>query len=110
MLLSMHQLRHSVQVARTMLETLHVVPAAAHSSMSAACAQELAPIDPVKAMPDRLVRQFQEDGAVVLRDIFDKSWVEAMRAAAEANMADPGPLCDEHAQAQGTPGRFHDDQ
>jgi len=37
-------------------------------------------------------------------------WVEALREGAEANLANPGPLCDEHAAAQGTGGRFHDDQ
>lgn len=100
------QLRHR-SVARTVLETRLFTPVAAYSTVGA---QELVPIDPLEAMPDRLVRQFQEDGAVVLRDVFDTPWVEAMRAAAEDNMADPGPLCDEHAQAQGTAGRFHDDQ
>jgi hypothetical protein len=47
---------------------------------------------------------------VVLRDVFSPEWVEAMRETAEANMSAPGPLCDEHAEAQGTAGRFHDDQ
>jgi|EP01043_Picozoa_sp_COSAG02_P012776 hypothetical protein len=108
-MLRLYQLRRR-GVARTVLETRLFTPVAAYSTACATSAQELVPIDPLKAMPDRLVRQFQEDGAVVLRGVFDTSWVEAMRAAAEDNMADPGPLCDEHAQAQGTAGRFHDDQ
>ncbi|EOD36595.1 hypothetical protein EMIHUDRAFT_110081 [Emiliania huxleyi CCMP1516] len=56
----------------------------------------------------------KEDGAIVLRGTF-APWVEAMREGAEANLSDPGPplcgpLCDEHAAAAGTGGRFHDDQ
>ena len=70
----------------------------------------LTPIDAVAAMPDEAVRRFQEEGAVMLKSVFSSSWVEVLREAAEANMADPGPLCDEHAAAQGTAGRFHDDQ
>mmetsp|Transcript_5081 Transcript_5081/g.16649 ORF Transcript_5081/g.16649 Transcript_5081/m.16649 type:complete len:329 (+) Transcript_5081:27-1013(+) len=56
------------------------------------------------------VERFRKEGAVVVRNVFDEDWIEALRTAAEANMADPGPLCDEHAAAAGTGGRFHDDQ
>jgi hypothetical protein len=97
----------------------HLPKASIHNAAAAAAAtppplgnaaQQLEPIDPVAAMPDELVDQFQQDGAVVLRDVFSPEWVEAMRETAEANMSAPGPLCDEHAEAQGTAGRFHDDQ
>ena len=56
------------------------------------------------------VAAFAADGAIVLRNVLPSAWVDALRAAAEANLASPGPLCDEHAAAQGTGGRFHDDQ
>ena len=56
------------------------------------------------------IARFSEDGAIVLRQVLPQVWVEALREMAEANLANPGPLCDEHAQAQGTGGRFHDDQ
>lgn len=56
------------------------------------------------------VAAFAEDGVVCLRGLVGAQWVERLRAAAAANMDHPGPLCDEHAAASGTAGRFHDDQ
>lgn len=60
--------------------------------------------------PTELVKSFMEDGACVVRGAFDSKVVESLRAATERNLATPGPLCDEHADAQGRTGRFHDDQ
>ena len=93
---------------RTLATAPHVVDGA--PALYSEHQEKLERIDPVAAMPDELVHQFQKDGAVVLRKVFSSSWVEIMREAAEANMAAPGPLCDEHAEVQGTAGRFHDDQ
>lgn len=73
-------------------------------------APALAPVDASKVMTDADVAAFARDGAIVLRGVFGAGWVEALRAAAEDNMASPGPLCDEHASAAGVQGRFHDDQ
>jgi len=67
-------------------------------------------IDVKAAIDDDAVAQFSADGAIVLRNVVSEPWVEALRAMAERNLVDPGPLCDEHASAQGTGGRFHDDQ
>lgn len=55
------------------------------------------------------VRQFEADGATVLRGLFSQDWVDSLRESAEENMRHPGPLCDEHVKP-GEPGRFHDDQ
>ncbi|KAL3687623.1 hypothetical protein R1sor_013932 [Riccia sorocarpa] len=55
------------------------------------------------------VKQFEEDGAAVVRGFFSSDLIEQLREAAEENMKDPGPLCDEHVES-GKPGRFHDDQ
>lgn len=72
---------------------------------------DLPPVDAERIVTPDVAQAFAADGAVVLRGAFAQGgWVEALRAAAEDNMANPGPLCDEHAQAQGAPGRFHDDQ
>jgi len=60
-------------------------------------------------LTDADISRFNQDGAIVLRGTF-APWVEAMREGAEANLSEPGPLCDEHAAAAGTGGRFHDDQ
>ena len=67
-------------------------------------------IDAASVVDDATAAAFQRDGAVKLEALASPRWVEALRAAAEKNLADPGPLCDEHAQAAGTGGRFHDDQ
>lgn len=66
-------------------------------------------VDPAAVLTDADVERFSKDGAIVLRGVF-QPWVEHLRAGAELNLANPGPLCDEHAAAQGTSGRFHDDQ
>jgi len=70
----------------------------------------LTPVDVSSCLTDADIAKFREDGAVVLRGVFPPEWVDELRAAAEDNMANPGPLCDEHASAQGVSGRFHDDQ
>ena len=67
-------------------------------------------IDAASVVDDATAAAFRRDGAVKLEALASPRWVEALRAAAEKNLADPGPLCDEHAQAAGTGGRFHDDQ
>ena len=61
-------------------------------------------------LDDAAVAAFARDGAACLRGLVPPEWVAALREGAEANLAKPGPLCDEHAAAQGTSGRFHDDQ
>ena len=67
-------------------------------------------VDAASALSEADAKRFAEDGAIVLRQVCAPEWVELMRAAAEVNLSNPGPLCDEHAEAQGTKGRFHDDQ
>lgn len=51
------------------------------------------------------IADFQRDGAVVLRGVFD-GWVDVMAAGIAANMAEPGPYASENAVTQ---GRFFDD-
>ena len=67
-------------------------------------------VDPAAVLNEADVARFNEDGAIAVRGLCGADWVDAMRSAAEKNLDDPGPLCDEHAAAQGTGGRFHDDQ
>mmetsp|Transcript_33275 Transcript_33275/g.102215 ORF Transcript_33275/g.102215 Transcript_33275/m.102215 type:complete len:313 (+) Transcript_33275:935-1873(+) len=67
-------------------------------------------IDAATAIDQATRERFDADGAVVLRGLAAPEWVDALRAGAEANLEGPGPLCDEHADAAGTGGRFHDDQ
>ena len=56
-------------------------------------------------MDDATIRDFQRDGAVVLRGAF-AGWVDVMAAGVARNMADPGPYASENAV---TAGRFFDD-
>mmetsp|Transcript_147111 Transcript_147111/g.274000 ORF Transcript_147111/g.274000 Transcript_147111/m.274000 type:complete len:312 (+) Transcript_147111:50-985(+) len=56
------------------------------------------------------IERVNEDGAIVIRQALAEPWLEVLAEAAEANLNNPGPLCDEHASANGTGGRFHDDQ
>lgn len=86
------------------------VAAARAPSVTLPFAPTLAPVDAASVLTDAHVEAFARDGAIVVRGVFGPDWVEALRAAAEDNMASPGPLCDEHAAAAGTKGRFHDDQ
>lgn len=64
---------------------------------------------PAVSISEEEVKQFEADGATVVRGLFSKEWLEALREAAEENLGHPGPLCDEHVKP-GEPGRFHDDQ
>jgi len=73
-------------------------------------AVQLPSIDAQSLVSHADAAQLEEDGAIVLRDAFPNVWVQTLRAAAERNLSNPGPLCDEHARAQGSGGRFHDDQ
>eukprot|EP00962_Isochrysis_galbana_P038196 scaffold13528_cov126-Isochrysis_galbana.AAC.1 len=77
---------------------------------SPATLRTLPRIDPRAAISDADIDQLNEEGAIVLRGILAPEWIEVLREAAEANLSNPGPLCDEHSAAQGTAGRFHDDQ
>ena len=56
------------------------------------------------------IDRINEDGAIVVRQAIPTPWLDVLAEAAENNLANPGPLCDEHASAAGTGGRFHDDQ
>ena len=67
-------------------------------------------VDAATVISDADVARFSNDGAIVVRGMVGPEWVEALRETAEKNLREPGPLCDEHADAQGTGGRFHDDQ
>ncbi|EOD28925.1 hypothetical protein EMIHUDRAFT_114003 [Emiliania huxleyi CCMP1516] len=80
---------------------------------SSAASASLPSVD-ASVLTDADISRFnQESGTAALSPGVTGS--NAMREGAEANLSDPGPslcgpLCDEHAAAAGTGGRFHDDQ
>ncbi len=54
------------------------------------------------------IADYERDGVVCLRGVFGPDWIDAMRAAVEDAMADPGPFAEEYADpASG--GRFFGD-
>ena len=57
---------------------------------------------------DLELEAFERDGAIVLRDILDSSWIESMRSAIERSLEDPGPMAREYTKP-GEPGRYHGD-
>ncbi len=57
---------------------------------------------------DSLVRDFQADGAVVVRGLFSASEIALARAGIEANLADPSPRAAVASRA-GDEGRFFED-
>lgn len=61
--------------------------------------------DPLEAVTEASVRAFREDGAACLRRVLDMDWIEALRAAVDADIAAPGPMVRINTPA-GNPGRF----
>lgn len=44
----------------------------------------------VVSISDEAVKNFEEDGAVVVRQLFSPDWVEKLRDLVELNMKNPG--------------------
>jgi ectoine hydroxylase-related dioxygenase (phytanoyl-CoA dioxygenase family) len=55
--------------------------------------------------PDEIAR-FAEDGAVCIRQVFDRDWIERMNRAVDRLLENPGNRAREATKA-GNPGRFH---
>ena len=79
-------------------------------SSSPSALKSLPRVDQVSLLSEDDIEQVNRDGAIVVRQALPAPWLEVLAEAAERNLANPGPLCDEHAEAAGTGGRFHDDQ
>ncbi|MDH3742780.1 MAG: phytanoyl-CoA dioxygenase family protein [Hyphomicrobiales bacterium] len=54
------------------------------------------------------IAAFERDGAIVLRGVFDVSWLDSLAEGLERNFADPGP-CSTVYTPDGQPGGFYDD-
>ncbi len=50
-------------------------------------------------MDERTIEDFQRDGVTVIRNVLDRSWLNRLASAIEANMASPGPHGKNHADA-----------
>ncbi len=54
------------------------------------------------------VEAYRRDGAVVLRGMFGRAWLDLVAAGVEKNIADPGPYAD-FCTPEGNPGSFFGD-
>lgn len=57
---------------------------------------------------DSLVDQFDRNGAICLRGLFDQSWLDSLAVGLDQNFADPGPDHTVYTK-EGEPGGFYDD-
>lgn len=51
------------------------------------------------------IQQYQQDGVVCLRDVFDPKWIDKMHLGIERNIITPGPFFRDHT-SEGSPGRY----
>lgn len=65
-------------------------------------------VPPRAAVTDDMVRDYERDGVVVLRDVMPLDWVESMRTAVTAAVAAPGPYHTDYVPPGGK-GRFFGD-
>jgi len=61
---------------------------------------------PLREITEADIRCYKEDGAVCLRGMFDRAWIERLSEAVERAMRNPGRRARE-ATRPGNPGRFH---
>jgi ectoine hydroxylase-related dioxygenase (phytanoyl-CoA dioxygenase family) len=61
---------------------------------------------PLHALGSDDIARFKEDGAVCIRQVFDRDWVERMNRAVDRLLENPGNRAREATKA-GNPGRFH---
>ena len=54
------------------------------------------------------IEQFQHDGAVCLRQVFEQEWLDVLARGVDENFADPGPYSTQYTEP-GKPGGFYDD-
>ena len=57
---------------------------------------------------DNEIKDYEIDGVVCLRGLFDQRWLQNLAVGVEKNFSDPGPDSMNYTP-QGEPGRFYDD-
>ena len=66
------------------------------------------PTDMLARIAEDEVEAFQRDGAVCLRGIFDRAWIDLVAAGVEKNLAEPSPFAKFYTP-KGNPGFFFGD-
>lgn len=46
----------------------------------------------LRPITDQEIAEFEKNGVVFLKDMFDSEWIERMRKAVDEVIADPGPI------------------
>ena len=54
------------------------------------------------------VERYQEDGAILLKGVFDKAWIESIKAGIQKNMEEPSPY-GERLKAKDNEGHYFND-
>jgi len=54
------------------------------------------------------INQFSQDGAICLRQVFDRKWLDKLSKGVEHNFREPGPSSSQYTE-EGKPGGFYDD-
>ncbi|XP_002738455.1 uncharacterized protein LOC100372635 [Saccoglossus kowalevskii] len=55
------------------------------------------------------IREFQQNGAICLRGVFDDQWIELVKRGIEKNLADPSPEYSENLKGDKGPGSYFND-
>jgi ectoine hydroxylase-related dioxygenase (phytanoyl-CoA dioxygenase family) len=61
---------------------------------------------PLRPVTQQDIARFKEDGAICVRQVFDRDWIDRMGPAVDRLLASPGKRAREATKA-GDPGRFH---
>ena len=59
-------------------------------------------------LEDREIEQFNEDGAILLKNKFDKNWIDKLRAGIEKAKANPSPRFTNHTKDKNSPSYLED--
>ena len=54
-------------------------------------------------LEDREIEQFNEDGAILLKNKFDKNWINKLRAGIDKAKANPSPRFTNHTKDKNSP-------
>ncbi|MGI9514261.1 MAG: phytanoyl-CoA dioxygenase family protein [Anderseniella sp.] len=65
--------------------------------------------NPMRAITEKEIATYQQDGVVCMRELFSPEWVSSLREAAERSMQQPGELHAELAAERKETGRFFHD-
>ena len=60
-------------------------------------------------LSEETIREYRKNGAVCLRNVFSKEWLEVVQKGIEKNMTNPGPNSEILESERGGPGKYFTD-